>query len=193
MPEFQTVIQDSTALFRGSGKLEVAAYQDYPGGFFADSGSGGPEWFDVGAIAELNLEEQWTLSEEEYDNVESEDAVTKQNVVITFNQYEVASEDVWKAMRESLDTITDTSESWNIKSGNKSTMPKFVSRITTKNDDKPFYYIGYRSNLRKGFTFAFQKDDGEDRRVFNPVEIICKTDSLYNSGLVFEMDFKGGI
>jgi hypothetical protein len=72
-------------------------------------------------------------------------------------------------------------------------MPKFIARITTKNDDKPFYFIGYRCNLRKGFTFAFAKDDGDDRRIFNPVEIICKTDSLYNSGLVYEMDFKGGV
>jgi len=177
---------------RGSGKVEVAAYENYPSGYFADPGSGGPEWFNIGAISELNATEEFTLSEEEYDNVESEDAITQQNIIITFNQYELANQMVWETMRGDLDTITDQSDSWKVQSGNKSTMPKFIIRITTKNDDKPFYFIGFRANLRKGFTFAFAKDDGDDRRVFNPIEIVCKIDSLYNDGLVWEAEFDGG-
>lgn len=193
MGEYQTTVQDVTAIVRGSGKIEVAAYQDYPGGYFADPGSGGPEWFNVGAASGINIEELVETAEEENDNTENDRRATRQQLKGTFVQHEPLNLDVWKTLRESLDTITDTSDSFKVKSGNKSEIPKFVFRITVKNDGRPFYLIGYRCNITKGFTFALPADDADDRRVKNPVEFECLADSLYNDGLVYEFEVQGGV
>lgn len=64
----------------------------------------------------------------------------------------------------------------------------FMVRITTKNDNNgPVYFMAYRCTLNKGFEFAYQKDDGEDRRMQNAVEILGRSD--FNRGdMVYEIE-----
>ena len=76
-------------------------------------------------------------------------------------------------------------------SGDKSTLTKFMVRITTKNDGNPFYFVGYYANIRTGKNFEYSKDDDADRRVGTPYEFICKTlpsgqGLPANEGLVYE-------
>ena len=193
MAEWQTTIQDATAIIRGSGKVEVAAFQNYPGGYWADPVDGGPEWFDIGAVSGLKFEEILEVNAEENDNVKATDRVTKQEAKIAFNMHEPFNYDVWKTMRESLDTITDTSDSFEIESGNKSELPIFIMRITTKNDGRTFWTILYYCNIAKGFNLEFPKDDAEDRRLKPAMEVNCRADDDYNSGMVYKIHVEGGV
>lgn len=79
-----------------------------------------------------------------------------------------------------------------IQSGNKQTIPYCMIRTTTKNGSTPFYFTAYRCNIQKGFSFEYQKDDADDTRLKNAIELIGKTDP--NRGdLVWEIqsDFNG--
>lgn len=175
MAEFQTTA-NNLLMVRGSGKLEVAPYID-----------GNPSWVDVGAIKGLSVEEIVTVSKEENDNAESTDRINKQEVSIKFTQLELLNLDVWEIMRQGLDTIVQDSSETKIMSGNSSIIPIFMVRITTKNDGGPFYFTAYRCQMQKGFNFQFPKDDADDRRIVNPVELIGKTDFNRN-GFVWEME-----
>ncbi|UCF13192.1 MAG: hypothetical protein JSW06_02765 [Thermoplasmatales archaeon] len=175
MPEFQTTVNNNLVV-RGSGKLEVAPYT-----------SGTPAWVNVGAIKSLVTNEELTVSEEENDNADSTSRVSKQEVTISFIQLELLNLDVWEIMRGSIDTIIQDSNETKILSGNKSDVPKFMVRITTKNDSKTLYFMAYNCTIKSGFTFEYQADEAEDARIQNPLEILCKTDSNRN-GLVFEIE-----
>jgi len=176
MAEYQTTSTDLN-LIRGSGKVEVAPYT-----------TGDPAWVDVGGIIGLTFNENQTISTEEFDNAVYNKRVSKQEVIIGFTQLEHANLDVWEIMRGDLDTITMESQTTKIQSGNKSSLPDFMLRITTKNDDNgPWYFMAYRCTVNKGFEYSFQKDDGEDRRLQNTVEILGRSDSG-RGDLVWEID-----
>ena len=175
MAEYQTVV-NNTNVIRGSGKLEVANYID-----------GNPTWFDVGAIKDLSVEEEVTVGKEENDNADSTDRINKQVVKIAFTQLEILNLDVWEIMRGSLDTVQMGSDTTKIFSGNNNEIPYFMVRITTKNNNNTFYFTAYKCNLAKGIAFAYGKDDAEDTRVTNPIEITTKQDP-YRNDYVWEIE-----
>jgi hypothetical protein len=175
MAEFQTVATDLN-MVRGSGKVEVAPYT-----------AGDPEWVDAGAIVGLTATEQTTVAVEENDNADSNRRISKQEVLVAFTQLELLNLDVWEIMRGNLDTIQMESQTTKILSGDKTTLNDFMVRITTKNDDKTFTLIIYKANINKGWELAYQKDDGEDTRLQNTVELLGRTDA--NRGdLVYEIE-----
>lgn len=175
MAEFQTVAT-SLNMVRGSAKIEVAPYT-----------TGDPSWVDVGAAVGISAVEEVTIATEENDNADSEDRISKQELRISFTRFEVLNLDAWEIMRSSLDTITMESNTTKIQTGNKSTIPRFMVRLTTKNSGGTFYVVAYRCNIVKGMEFSYQKDDSEDTRIQDSVEIIAKTDSA-RGGLVFELE-----
>jgi hypothetical protein len=175
MAEFQTTVNNANVV-RGNGLVEVANFID-----------GNPTWFNVGAVTELSVEEDAPIAREENDNADSTDRINKQEVKIAFTQLELLNLDVWEIMRSTLDTIQQGSTTTKIFSGNQTEIPFFMLRITTANGGEPFYFTAYRCNLVKGFTFQYQKDDGEDTRIKNPIEIIGKSDSTRN-GFVWEIE-----
>jgi hypothetical protein len=176
MAEYQTTATDLN-LIRGSGKLEVANYT-----------SGDPTWYDVGGITGLTVTENQTISTEEYDNAVYNKTVSKQEVTIAFTQLELLNLDVWEILRGGLDTITQESQTTKIQSGGSSTLPDFMVRITTKNGTNgPIYFIAYFCTVNKGLELAYQKDDGEDRRLQNSCEFVGRSDP--NRGdFVFEIE-----
>jgi hypothetical protein len=74
-----------------------------------------------------------------------------------------------------------------IQSGNKSALPYFMVRITTKNDGNPVYLTAYKCQINKGYGFDYKKDDDDDRRMETPVEILASTDSTRN-GFVWDIE-----
>lgn len=165
MSEHQTTAT-SLNIIRGSGKVEVANYT-----------TGDPTWFDAGGIIGLSVVENMTISMEEYDNAVYIKRVSKQEVTIAFTQLELLNLDVWEIMRSDLDTITQESQTTKIQSGAATELNDFMVRITTLNDDNgPVYFMAYRCNVNKGFEWTYAKDDGEDRRLQNAVEIIGRSD-----------------
>lgn len=175
MAEYQTTAT-STNMVRGNGKVEVANYV-----------SGDPVWFDVGAVTDLTVEEELSIATEEYDNAVGIDRAYKQEVKLSFTQLEILNLDVWEILRGGLDTITQDSDEIKIKSGDKNTIPFFMCRVTTKNDDKPLYFTAYKCNVQKGFSFQYQKDDAENRVLQNPIEMIAKQDP-YRGYYVWELE-----
>ena len=178
MAEFQTTVNNLNVI-RGNGLVEVANYV-----------KGDPDWFNVGAVTDLSVEEDLTVAKEENDNADSTDRVAKQEVKIAFVQLEILNLNVWEIMRGEIDTIVQDSSETKIFSGDKTNIPELMVRITTKNSGTPFYFTAYRATLQKGFAFAYQKDDGEDARIKNPVELLGKTDS-YRKGYVWEIESDG--
>lgn len=175
MAEYQTTINNLNVI-RGSGLVEVATYID-----------GVPTWYDVGAVKDLSVEEEVAVGREENDNADSTDRINKQELKIGFTQLEILNLDVWEIIRGSLDTIEMGSDTTKIFSGNKTEIPFFMLRITTKNSDSPFYFTAYKCNIGKGFSFQYQKDDGEDTRIQNPIELVAKQDP-YRNDYVWEME-----
>lgn len=175
MAEYQTTINNLNVI-RGSGLLEVAPYID-----------GNPSWVSAGAIKGLSAEEIFSIAKEENDNADSTDRINKQEIKITFTQLELLNLDVWEIMRSTLDDIVMGSETTKIFSGAATEIPYFMARITTKNNGEPFYLTAYKCQLQKGFNFQYQKDDGEDTRIQNPLEILGRTDSNRN-GYVWEIE-----
>lgn len=175
MAEYQTSINNLNVI-RGNGLVEVAPYVD-----------GTPAWVSVGAIKSLSVEEIFSVAKEENDNADSTDRVNKQEVAVKFTQLELLNLDVWEIMRSTLDTIIMESTSTKILSGAATEIPFFMLRITTANSGSPVYFTAYKCQLQKGFNFKYQKDDGDDTRIQNPVEIIGRTDP-YRRGFVFELE-----
>ena len=166
---WQTTVTNDLNIVRGNALLEIAPWID-----------GNPTWINVGAITELNVEEIMTIGKEENDNAEAVNKVRKQEIQISFNQIEWLKLDVWEALRRGLDTITLESGNTKIQSGNNSTLPYLLVRLTTDNDSNPITFMAYKCQLNSGFNFSYKKDDDEDTRLFNPVEIIGRTDSSRN-------------
>lgn len=88
--------------------------------------------------------------------------------------------------------------SWTVKGGKNTTIPRVMCRITTLNDGKPFYWIGYYGRLTKGLNFPFAKDDDADRRVKPTYEFLFESlpsgeGLTANEGEVYEFTFEGGM
>jgi hypothetical protein len=77
-------------------------------------------------------------------------------------------------------------------SGDKTVLPWFMLRITTKNDGATYYSVLYKCKIKAGKKWSYPKDDDKDRRVKCPIEIVAKPDALYHSGLVYETVQTGG-
>ena len=105
----------------------------------------------MGAIKGLSVEENFVVSKEENDNADSTDRVNKQEISIKFTQLEMLNLDAWEIMRSSLDTIEMGSDSTKILSGNKTEIPIFMVRVTTKNNGSPLYFMAYKCNMQKCF------------------------------------------
>lgn len=269
MSEFQTTVQDLTAILRGSGKMEISPYQATP------------SWTDCGSLSGLEVEEKLEVNKEENDNADADELVTSQEVGIKATLHESLRAAVWDILRSGFDTktvtpgtivndfsqvvnsgnwsydkfiefanqngsgakitpdsvtgsvdgalvlntdyfvvkngagkwgivvrdsTTVTTEAQNITvvydytpaasikyaSGGGSSLPWFCVRITTKNDNKPYYFIGYKCKIKVGKKWSYPKDDDKDRRVKCPIEIVCKTDPLYHSSLIYETVQQGG-
>lgn len=74
--------------------------------------------------------------------------------------------------------------------GDKSTLTKFMAKITTKNDDNTYIVEFYYGNIKKGMSLDYPKDDANDRRAGMPAEFIFKTlpsgsGAVANLGMVF--------
>lgn len=175
MAEFQTTVNNLNVV-RGNALVEIAPYT-----------SGDPSWVSVGAVMDLNVTENAPIAKEENDNADSTDRINKQELTISFTQVEILNLDVWEAMRGSLDTITMESQTTKIQSGSKNEIPYCMIRLTTKNNSNTFYLVAYRCNIQKGFEFSYQKDDGDDTRLKNNVELIAKTDPN-RGGFVYEIE-----
>lgn len=272
MPEYQTSVIDITAVLRGSGKLELSHYQATP------------SWVDVGAISGLEWSEDLEVNQEDNDNADSDELVTKQEGTLKCNLHESARTGVWHILRDTFDTVTPVAAAevagatyvlaanttaantlyllpgqnatglvqtittviatgpityvhqvdydmvmnaageWCIvfftghaggvydptlactitytytpaatvstKSGDKTVLPWFMARITTKNDGLQFQTTLYKCKIKKGREFKYPKDDDTDRRVKVPIEVICKPDSTYNSSYVYFISQEGGL
>jgi len=94
--EYQTTVQDPTAILRGSGMLEISAV------------AASPSWTDVGAIQGLKATEELEVNAEENDNTDSTDRVTKQTLTIACTLMEAISDGVRTLIRGALDTRTPT-------------------------------------------------------------------------------------
>ena len=270
MPEYQTTVQDATAILRGSGMLELAVY------------AANPAWLDVGTLSGLEVTENLEINKEENDNADADELVTKQEMTIKANLHEAANSAVWSILRSSLDTVTTVAGSlvpaatyifaanttqahvvyelpgqnddgtyptithikdtvpntfvvfedytlvkrdngrWGVvfynggsyydptkeitvtysytptaskttSSGDKSSLPWCMARITTKNDDNTFQIVCYKCKITKGQEWKYPKDDDPDRRVKVPIEIICKVDSTYVNDYVYAITQVGGL
>lgn len=175
MAEYQTTVNNLNVV-RGNGLLEVAPYID-----------GNPSWVSVGAIKGLSVEEIFSVAKEENDNADSTDRINKQEVSIKFTQLEILNLDVWEILRGDLDTIEMGSDSTKIYSGDKTAIPTFMARITTANGGEPFYFTAYKCQMQKGFSFQYQKDDGDDTRLQNPIEVLGRQDP-YRGNFVWELE-----
>jgi hypothetical protein len=176
MAEFQTTAT-SLYMVRGSGLVELAPYT-----------AGEPSWQSVGAIAvdSLSVEMDAPIVREEHDNADSFDRFNKQELKLMFTQLELLRLDIWEIIYGTLIDIYMDSNETKIMGGHSSEIPYFMTRITTKNGDNPFILTAYKCNVQKMFGFQYKKDDGDDSRINNPVEIIAKSDDQRN-GYVWEL------
>lgn len=94
MPEYQTTNQDLTAILRGSAKMEISPYQ------------ANPSWTDAGALSGIEVDETLEVNQEENDNVQADDLVTKQEITIKAKLHEALNSDIWDILRGSFDTKT---------------------------------------------------------------------------------------
>lgn len=100
MPEYQTTIQDATAIIRGSGMIEFNAV------------SASPTWpVKVGAVSGLSLEEQIEEGKEENDNCTPDTFFVKRNFKLAFTKHEALSQAFHELIRGTLDTVTETAGS----------------------------------------------------------------------------------
>lgn len=88
--------------------------------------------------------------------------------------------------------------SWTAKGGKNTEIPRFMCRITCKNDNKTFHWIGYYGRVTKGLNFPFAKDDDADRRVKPTYEMLFENlpagqGASANENEVFEFTYEGGM
>ncbi len=152
MPEFQTTLQDLTAVLRGSGKLELSAYQ------------ASPSWVDCGSLSGLEVDEPLEVSKEENDNADADELVTKQEPIIKATLHESIRAAVWDLLRGSFDTKTVTAGT--LVEGDIHTFA-----ANTTNDDEIFLLTGQNANGNAQTINSITKDpDG------TPVSLVDGTD-----------------
>ena len=96
MAEFQTSVQDITAILRGSGKLELSVWGAIP------------TWVNCGSLSGLEVSEDLEVSPEENDNTDSDELVTGQVVTVKATLHEALAAPIWDILRGSFDTKTVT-------------------------------------------------------------------------------------
>ena len=97
MSEYQTTIQDPTAIVRGSGMIEF------------DTVKANPTWpVKAGAVASITLDEEPEEGKEENDNAESSHFFVKRPWKLAFNKHEALEKAFLELSRNGLDTFTQT-------------------------------------------------------------------------------------
>ena len=84
------------------------------------------------------------------------------------------------------------------KTGNKSALPYFLARITTKNDGNAVVYTYFKCKITKGYELKYPKDDDADRRIKYPIEFEARQDITYNpdsdgNGYLYSKSQEGGL
>lgn len=243
-----------------------------------------PIYVDAGALSGLEVSEELEVNQEDNDNADSDELVTKQEASIKANLHESTRAAIWTILRSTFDTVTPVAAAevsgatkvfaanttvvnvvyelpgqnatgavqtittviatgpityvhqvdydmiklangkWGIvffdghvggvydatlactvtytytpaasivtKTGDKTVLPWFLVRITTKNDGNAHVTTLFKCKIKKGKEWKYPKDDDTDRRLKMPIEIICKPDALYNSSYVYSTSQEGGI
>lgn len=175
MAEFQTTVTPAN-LIRGNGLVQFSPYVD-----------GEPDWaVSAGAITDLAVEPDFTLAAEEFDNADKIESISKWDVKLSFTFKELLNLDAWEVLYGSLIDVSVESDETTISGGHNTQIPYFMAKITTLNDGSPVYFTLYKCNLITPFALEYKKDDGDDRIINSPVEIMGKTDP-YRAGKVWEL------
>lgn len=105
MSAFQSSLQEAAARLKGSGLVEIAAYNAASVAALAAStaGTDSISWKNVGSVESLTLKEDMVVTQLKGDNALEEKYVSEQKLTVTFNQREGASEDVRAILRGSFD------------------------------------------------------------------------------------------
>ncbi len=105
------------------------------------------------------------------------DIIEDQNGVWGIVLQDLATAPTLNTLEQDITITMDYTPAASVKwrSGNQSVIPKFMARITTKNDGKPFYWIGFYGNIKSGYSFEYKKDNENDRRLSNPMELVFKS------------------
>ena len=178
MAVFNSQVMRPQDILRGSGMLEVAKY-------------GESDWFNIGAISNIIVDENFNVYTAEDDTVYEKDYVTNQNIKLSFVQHEALNTDVYNVIR-GVDTITEvldgTNEQIKIESGNLTDLNEIKARITTKIGGSLFYFIFYRGFTVKGKGFNYKQDAGtDDTRIKQNVEIMFMPDSANSDNIYYTL------
>jgi len=105
MAAFQSTVQELAARLKGSGVLEIAAYDAGSVAALAAStaASDSVSWKNVGSIEGLKIKENIAATQLKGDNALEEKYASDQTISLSFNQREAASEDVRAILRGSFD------------------------------------------------------------------------------------------
>jgi hypothetical protein len=105
MATYQSAVQELAARIKGSGILEIAAYDAAAVAALVASTAAGDSvsWKNVGSIEGLKLKEDIKAQQLSGDNALEDKYASDQTLKITFNQREAASEDVRAILRGALD------------------------------------------------------------------------------------------
>ncbi len=180
MSQFQTVINNLNVM-RGNGLLSLAKYT-----------TGSPEWVEVGAIAGLKIEPDAPVAREENDNADATERFNKIEFKIAFVQLEVLKLETWEILYDGLADIKMNSATTEIDIGHLSQIPTIMVKIETVNDGKHLEAQFFKCSLAKLFSFEYQKDEADDARIKNPIELLAKSDSNRANKVVhLEGDFNG--
>ena len=112
--------------------------------------------------------------------------ISKWDIKLAFTFKELLNLDVWELLYGTLIDVEVESNETTISGGHNTQIPNFMSKITTLNDGSPVYFTLYKCNLIVPFSLEYKKDDGDDRIINSPVEIMGKTDP-YRGGKVFDI------
>lgn len=175
MADYQTIVNNLNVM-RGNALVEIAPYID-----------GNPNWVSVGAITELETELDAPIASEENDNADSTDRFNKQELKIKFTQIELLNLDAWEILYGNLIDVEMGSDYTKIFGGGSGSIPNFMCRLTTTEDEKVFKLTAYKCNLTKMFSMKYAKDDDDDTRIKIPVELVGKTDP-YRNNYVWELE-----
>jgi hypothetical protein len=98
-------LQEAAARLKGSGLVEIAAYDAAAVAALAAStaGTDSISWKNIGSVEALALKEDMVSTQLKGDNALEEKYVSEQKLTVSFNQREAASEDVRTILRGAFD------------------------------------------------------------------------------------------
>jgi hypothetical protein len=180
MAQFQTIVNNLNVM-RGNGVLSLAKYT-----------TGEPEWIEAGAIADLNIDPDAPVAREENDNADATERFNKIEFKIGFTQLELLKLEIWEILYDGLADINMNSSTTEIDIGHLSQIPTIMCKIETENDGKHLEAQFFKCSLAKLFSFKYAKDDAEDARIKNPIELLAKSDANRANKVVhLEGNFNG--